>query len=460
MSRIFLTLAILAVLSYAARGAEPAEPTLHFSVQAQPAPKPALKYLLLPEVGEMSPGNAAQWYLRCFAEQRNFFFSKDAIAERTHLLTAPLTELRLEKFKEYGGNALRQADWAARLDTVDWQVLQRIHTDGLELAQPELGPLQILATALQARFRIEIATRRFDDAIRTAKTLFAFAQHLGECPTEHASRLGLTIASLTLDTLEEMVRQPGCPNLYWALTDLRCPLVDLRKGFQGTGTLVATEMKPLRDDTNMSDVELEKIVSRISGVLGYAREQAGHAPRNFRVALSTRIMDAEKMRLARARLIESGAAEGLVPSFPALQVILLNAKREYELERDERVKLLSLPLSQIEALSGAARGAAAEGLFADLLPPVVKLRQIQGRFEQRIALLRFVEALRLYAAKHDGKLPDRRTEIPVPLPDDPVTGQPFSYELEGATAHLRGNPTRNADKGSSLPVHLTVTIQK
>jgi hypothetical protein len=463
MSRVLLSIGVTAAFSLNARAGEPAdsgEPTVRLTVQPMPAPKPVLKYLLLPEVGEMNSGNAAQWYLRCFAEQRNFFFNKDSVAERTRLLTVPLAELRVEKFQGYGGNALRQADWAARLDTIDWQVLQRIQADGLELTQPELGPLHVLGTALQARFRIELAGRRFDDAIRTAKTMFAFAHHLGENPTEPANRLGLAIADLTLDTLEEMLQQPGCPNLYWALTDLRCPLVDLRKGFQGSGTLMATELKTLRDDTCMTDEQIEKVVSRISGVLGYAREQAGHAPRNFRAVLAARIKDAEKIRAARTGLIEAGGAEGLVPNFPPLQVILLNAKREYELQRDERVKLLTLALWQIDALSDAERGTAGDELFADLLPSVVKLRQTQGRFEQRIALLRHVEALRMYAADHEGKLPEKLTDIAVPLPVDPFTGKAFRYEVEGAAAHIRGSYPRGEEKNPTYSTHLKVTIKK
>ena len=64
------------------------------------------------------------------------------------------------------------------------------------------------------RFRGEAAGRRFDDAVRTAKTMFALARHLGEHPTEAANRVGLSVAGLALDTLQEMLQQPGCPNLY------------------------------------------------------------------------------------------------------------------------------------------------------------------------------------------------------------------------------------------------------
>ena len=68
------------------------------------------------------------------------------------------------------------------------------------------------------------------------------------------------------------------------------------------------------------------------------------------------------------------------------------------------------------------------------------VRPTQARLDQRIALLRHVEALRLYAAEHNGSLPVRLAECPVPLPDDPFTGKPFRYELDGTTARLRGSP--------------------
>jgi hypothetical protein len=460
MPRIISAFTALILVCSSARAAEPGETSVRFVVQPMAAPKPVLKYVLLPEINELNPGNAAQWYLRCFAEQRNFFFGKESTDERKRLLTMPLSELPILKNSGYGGNALRQADWAARLNTIDWQVIQRIHTDGLDLSQPELGPLHILATAIQVRFRIEIAERRFDDAIRTAKTMFAFANHLGENPTEQADKLGLAVAELAVDTLEEMIQQSGCPNLYWALTELRCPLVDLRKGFQGTGLLVATELKQIRDDTSMTNEELEKVIARLSGLLGFAREQAGHAPRSFRAALSARSKDTEKLPATRKRLLEAGVAEGVLPSFSPLQVLLVDAKRDYELRRDERVKLLALASWQIDALSDAERGAAGEGLLSDFLPEVIKIRQSQARFEQRIALLRHVEALRIFAAAHEGKWPEKLSDIPLPLPVDPITGKAFRYEIEAGTAHLRGGSPKGEEKNPAFNIRVSITQRK
>ena len=264
---------LLAAVSIAAplSPTRPGETVVRLNVRPMAAPSPALKYQLLPEVRELQAGNPVQWYLRCFAEQRNFFFIKESVDERTRYQRMPLKDLPADKLKDYGGSALTQADWGARLDTIDWQVLDRVQNEGTELMFPELASFRVLASALQVRFRGEVARRDFDAAIVTAKTMLAFARHLGEHPATTANLLGLSVADLAFDTLEEMVQQPGCPNLYWALTDLPCPLVDLRKGVQGDRAIVAAELKPFRDDAVLTDAELDDLVGRLSGRAGFAR---------------------------------------------------------------------------------------------------------------------------------------------------------------------------------------------
>jgi hypothetical protein len=457
MTCFFLAVTIPVALAADSRAGETA---VRLNVQPMAAPKPALKYLLLPEVREMNPGNAAQWYVRCFQEQRNFFFSKEGNAARARYRAMSLAELRKENLRQYGGFALTQADWAARLDTVDWEVLQRVQTEGLDLTLPELGPIEILATALQVRLRAQVAGQHFDEAVGTAKTMFALARHLGEYPSGAANRIGLSTAHLALDALQEMLQQPGCPNLYWALTDLPCPLVDLRKGLQGDSALVAAELRSLRDDAPMTEAEVEKVVGRLSGALGFGREQAGQPLQNLRARLRARVKNPEQVRAARRRLIDAGSTEGLVDlvqtvllhywdgskkiyadqvlRFPPAQVILLDEKRAYEIGRDEALKLLALAPWQIDVLTSGRTEREGEALFADLMPQVIKLRRQQAGLEQRIGLLRHVEALRLYAAAHDGRLPQKLADVSVPLPDDPFTGKPFGYKLDKATAHLRG----------------------
>ena len=53
---------------------------------------------------------------------------------------------------------------------------------------------------------------------------------------------------------------------------------------------------------------------------------------------------------------------------------------------------------------------------------------------------RIIEALRMYAAAHEGRLPRKLNDLTVPVPIDPVTGQPFTYALRDDTAVIEGPP--------------------
>jgi hypothetical protein len=100
-----------------------------------------------------------------------------------------------------------------------------------------------------------------------------------------------------------------------------------------------------------------------------------------------------------------------------------------------------------------------QALFDTLAPSVLKVCRAQARLEQRIAQLRHVEALRMYASEHHGKLPQRLADIAVPLPVDPFTGKPFLYRLEGSTAHVRGSPPPGEEKIPGFNVRFEVTIR-
>jgi hypothetical protein len=433
---------------------------VRLTVSSAAVPKPAMKYQLLPEVRELKAGNPVQWYLRCFAEQRNFFFNKDAVAERARFRTMPLKELPPEKLLNYGGNALSQADWAARLNAPDWQALDRVQAEGTDLVFPELTAFRELAAGLQARFRGEIARRDFTAAIGTAKTMFGFARHLGEHPTTAANSLGLAVASMALDTLEEMLQQPDCPNLYWALTGLPTPVVDLRKGFQGACVLVDNELRAIRDDAPLPDADLNELVGRISGREGIAREQTGQPPRNLRAKFGALAKGEDGVRAARHRLVDAGCAESLVARFPAMQVVLLDAKREFEARRDEEMKLLLLSPMEIDALPRNEKKPDTDALFAEFLPRVVEGRRLQARLEQRIALFRHVEALRMFAAGHADKFPEKLADVGVPLPSDPFTGKAFEYTLEGSIAHLRSDPPKGDESHAALRVNYEIAIRQ
>jgi hypothetical protein len=317
---------------------------------------------------------------------------------------------------------------------------------------PDIQKMRQLAADLQGRFRDEIALRQFDAAIYTARTMFALSRHMGEHPTLIGSLVGIAIAMVAIAPLEEMLEQPGCPNLYWALTNLPAPLISLEKGVEGERMIIMAELRDLDDKNPMTTAQLKKLIRYTDRLL-----ESGDKTGEW---MAERAKDEQYMRAARTRLVENGIPEDRLARFSNYQVILLNERLEYEIQRDEAMKFIPLPtweaLPRLDKL-GSTRTRA---LFSGFIPAIQKVRRAQGRLEQRIALLRHVEALRMYAAAHGGKLPEKLTEIDVPLPVDPFTGKPFRYEVKDGVAHLRGNPPKGDEENPAYNLHYEITIRK
>ncbi len=436
MPRTLFWCAALALLSGNARAEPPAasaETVIRLSVSPMATPKPALRYLLLPELKEMTPGNPIPNYLKCLMEQ-DFTSNQETL----------------------GRSALRQADRAARMDKPDWQILPRLKIDGIGLLLPDVQKLRTLAAALKERFHSEVALGQFDDALVTAKTMFAMARHMGEHPTLIGDLVGIAIAYQAITPLEEMLEQPGCPNLYWALTNLPHPLISLDRGMEGERIFILAELRDLDDSAPMTPEQLKKLTAYIDKLLEWSMQK----DKSTRAWLNARNKDEKYLDAARRRLVEYGLPEERVRSFPADQVILLDERVGYEVRRDEGMKLMNLPAWQIEARAEQLQMPKDKSLFDDFVPAIHRVRRAQARLDQRLALLRHVEALRLYAAEHDGRLPPKLADVPVPLPPDPFTGKPFRYQVDGDTAHLRGTPPKGLENEPPFNLHYEITIRK
>jgi hypothetical protein len=426
-----------------------------------PEPVPPLRYQLLPPLRDAQPGNPVLGYLKCFMEQERFFSGKESVAERERLLTTPLGQLPATGLLQYGGAALRQADYAARLETADWQALVPLRHAGMGLLIPDVQHMRTLAAALKVRFRAQVAARHFDDAVRTAQTIFAVARHLGEHPTLVGNLVGISISHVAMGPLDEMIGQPGCPNLYWALSDLPAPLVDIRKGLEGDrAVMLAYEFSWLDEAAPMDEDRLEKAVQRFQLLIRVSSEGGKKQP-DVRAWIAERARDTDGTRAARQRLIAAGLAPDAVQRFPVAQVILLDERREFELRIEDSSKLMLLPYWQMAEYL-ARRPPAARGpcLFGALQSALGNVRRAQARMEQRLAMLRAVEALRLYAAEHGGRWPAKLGDVAVPLSPDPVTGRQFAYECDGNVAHLRGTPPAGQEKNAGWNVHYVLTVQK
>ncbi len=362
---------------------KPTETVIRLSVSPVGPQQPALKYHLLPELQELQPGNLVLALYKCTMEQNHLYYDKEAVTERDKYLSCPLAELKGKHLTNYGGGSTRQADYAARLETVGWELLPKIRADGVNTLLPDIQGVRMVANALKVRFRAQVAEGDFASAVESAKTIFAIAESLNEHPTLIGDLVGLAIANIGIGPLEEMIGQPGCPNLYWPLTNLPSPFMDMRKGLGGERIWIYAEFPGLFDDSTPKSPEqmarhtakMNKFIKELMGFEG-ARDKKPDpfdGEKDFDSWLKKRTSNEDAIRQMRAGLKKAGLPADNVDRMPPVQVVLLNEFQRFRAAQDESFKWFTLPYWQAEA--GLSKMETPKILFGEFLSATNRVRR-------------------------------------------------------------------------------------
>lgn len=436
--------------------------TIHMTLSPAAVPEPVSPWYLEPEYRDMRPGNRVLGLVKSFMEQDAFFAAKPEM-QRQKWLDSRLVDLPLDvrtqasvhdglAYDHKHATMLVRIDQAARYTQVDWDEWFDLRTDGIYYLLPEVQKIRQLGNVVRLRMRGEVKAGEFHRAVESAKTLFGIARALEQHPTLIGFLVGVAIGSMAAQTLEEMVQQPGCPNLFWSFADLPSPTFSPRQGVAGERVfLIAQFADLLKADRPWSEDELNrqvKVIADFSAMENSSNSVAQFLSRpNVRYTLFA--SDPKRVEEGRRKIVDRGARADVVAMFPPLQVVLLNDLYRFEVLRDELMKWMNLPYAvavpgpdQMDTVLKREKSSGESVLALLLLPALHKVKQAEARIDQRFALLRVIEAIRLYAHSHGGKLPASLVDIPLPLPTDPVTGKPFEYAIHGDTATLHGgNPT-------------------
>ena len=463
------------VLSCLLLGADPAAgdltpPPIKLTLRPAAAPVPALKYRLLPSLADQTPGNAVDCYRRAaelLKEIEQTDRGKDLTAENERQMRwqeIPATDLPREEVRIYLRRyeaALREVQAGSRRERCDWETADRLHWFRNGPSPPELTGLREWTRLLVLRARLEVADGEVDAALRDIRDVFAIARHAAEAPSLSSTLIALSLASQAAHAVDCVLAMSTAPNLYWALTDLPCPLVDFRRGFEALRVEDRYVIPGLAD--SLADLQagplspkqareaLHKICQTPPLKLPDQQQPPAVQALADRKALGRRIL--ARHEHAKQVLIANGRTRERVEAMPHIQVALLYAYVQLDRERDELVKCLNLPFWQAAPMLGAAEkreeeAAAKDGPEQPAIPvarslalPGVYLFRKRVHVDRKIAALRVVEALRVYAAAHGGSLPASLDEIKdVPIPPNPLTGKPFTYKLSGGTATLSAPP--------------------
>jgi hypothetical protein len=265
-----------------------------------------------------------------------------------------------------------------------------------------------------------------------------------------------------MNRVEEFIQQPGAPNLYWSLTDLPRPLIDLHRPLQGERVFIDTlypEILHALKDAKAPPIPAETLRANLDklAALGVRSEPVASA-----VSAATIYPRARKFLLAQGRSPEDVAA------LPIAQVALMYGVAQHVLWSDELYKLNNLPywearprLKEIDdrfRANGKGHTRAADPFgWQPFFPGYIY--QAQARLQRQIDLLRCVEAVRLYAAAHDGTLPAALEDIrEAPIPIDPMTGKAFGYTKDGNRAVLEATAPPGAEASEQNAVRIEITL--
>ncbi len=169
---------------------------------------------------------------------------------------------------------------------------------------------------------------------------------------------------------------------------------------------------------------------------------------------------------AKRAFVASGMSAERVEAMPAVQVVAIHSYRAYEERRDNLVKWMSIPYYQVHrGIDAAEKGAYADpplGFpFVAILPALRSIFVVQVRVDREFAAIRTIEAVRCYAASHDGSLPpslEALTETPAPR--DPATGGPFTYAVDDAGFTLTAAPPPGMENVPQYAVNYEVKVAR
>jgi hypothetical protein len=416
------------------------------TVRPAAEPTPTLKFRLFPASSDRHPGNAAQRYMRIAIDLAPTI-SEIKEFSPGELLELPVDKLPLETLRVEIAKrrvSLEDLDKAARCQSCDWDM----PTGPRSWTGPWLNELQEcrrFAYWLALAARLQILDGKYDDAVHTLETGFALGKHVSEAPGLIAALTGIGICNVMLDVATELIQRTDSPNLYWALTCLPQPFVDIRKVTDDEmGFLLA--MFPILHDVESSRTpEQWNIAARKQfdslqewGLLGSSRLPSPWA-------LSAKVL--ELYPTAKRRLIAGGRPAASVESMPVLQVVLIDNRQVFVEYRDALQHWMLVPYWQGHGKVVEAEKRRAGELEQGFLPLSEVMPWFGGgwmavaRTDRKIAALRVIEAIRLHAAAHQGQPPRQLSDIDeVPVPPDPATGRPFEYAVAKKQVVLTASP--------------------
>jgi len=439
--------------------------TIKLTVSPAAEPVPAFKHRLTTRPIDQRSGNAAVWLYRVFAgegydHQAKVRRNRETYGEERYdswisQEDVPLGELPIEDASKAFRNFRTELDYlreAARRLHCDWERGLE-HIRGPEIFSvllPEIHQMRNVSRTLALGTRLAIAEERYDDALDLVRINHHMAQHASADPFLVSQLVGVAITGVGNRSLVEIIAAPDSPNLYWALSELPSPMFDMRESLRfemAMGHRIFPFLRDAETAEHSPDEWTRLWANAWSDLQQISHDTVWDASEMLSLGMSLL-----HYSQAKQRLIDWGFDQQQVEQMPVGQVLAIYTGRVYDRIAHEFEKVVYVPFRGAGRLADQADEFLHDSGFMTgspdrevlpaasmLIPALRAVRNAGMRLDREIAGLRVIEALRMHAAepKNRGSLPRDLSEITcVPVPENPVTGQPFVYYREGSMGVL------------------------
>ena len=442
-SFILITLLSLAISSplFAQKQPKP-ERVYRVNITPMSPPRPAMKYRLLPSSLDTVGGNAVQLYMIGATQAPT---DDEFNSQIDSWLSMEMSKLPRQQIDERLstipiGYVFKNFDAAARHEQCVWE--NHYKSQGFDALLPHLRGMRDGSKIIALKARLQLADGDYPAALHTLQTGFATARHLTPQSVLIQQLVAAAIARRMLDDVNDWVGSSNAPNLYWALSELPHPYLDTRETFDQERCGLIFSFPPLRDlEKGITVEQWNEVMEKLPRMLQW---DDGRSEIRKAAQLGPAVLAIRLYPLAKKYYINRGMAQAKVEAMPVHQILAKYLVESFQEETDEVLKWQSLPYwqaqEQMRAAEEAAKTAQAKGEAGPLgwmVPSVSNARLNLVLVDRHIASLQCVEGIRAYAAIHNGNLPDSLTDlVETPAPLDPVTGQPFGYEVKANVAVL------------------------
>ena len=421
--------------------------------------EPFLAQRIFPDDSRRHPGNAAVVAMRLCCEKNPDAWEQLVRNSKLHIALSKENFSAEQARADVPSPDIDELRRAAFCREADWEYPVDANVPHEEIVISDAADLQVILRGLAVHCRADIADGDLTSALDKLTSGLGMVAHLQNTSLPISKMLQAKNLDMYLDVIEEAIQHESAPNLYWALTALPDPLIDIqslpdwiRRG-PWRHIRALDDLNEKRSEEQWRSIRLQMGLFTIPTVFFPGTPDADEVRQRYRSFVQagrTALSDQPELRTEVGTMSDDEVA---VRHFIHQYMILGDAYvRAFLLPPKDGLPLLRQSMREFRSDKGREIG--------DMIPNLSELYLSVWDNRRRIAALRVVEAIRNHAARHE-RLPNSLGDIEeLPIPDDPVTGRPFIYEAEDDdTANISG-PAMELPDNDPVTLHYRLRIRQ